>query len=405
MNYVKGWVIRLGIRSLMAAYLFLLWFVKIVGLKKREINRKEINILLTGVFYSDNWIIPHLRPLAGSICCKRVFMVSEVPVPTLDKVQAVYPPACLVRILGGDIARLLTFMWVCVHMRPEIVGGFHLLVNGLVAVLLAKVIGSRSLYICGGGPREVIGGGYTTENRIFSKLSNSDRIVERMLLESVKAFDLVITMGSGAIRFFRDRGVNTVFHIVPGGFDGNRFYPSIKPASTDLILVGRLSSVKRVDLLLYAIRILKMDLPDVVLTIVGDGPLRDSLEWLANKLGIEQNVKFVGQQKHVEQWLRRSKIFVLTSESEGLSLAMIEAMLCGLPAIVSDVGDLNDMVKPGVNGYLVSDRNPESFAKSFKNLLTNEDRLDRFRKDAYRSAIRYELSNVTLQWDRILTNL
>jgi glycosyltransferase involved in cell wall biosynthesis len=56
-------------------------------------------------------------------------------------------------------------------------------------------------------------------------------------------------------------------------------------------------------------------------------------------LGIDRNVRFAGHQNTVEDWLRKSKVFVLTSDSEGLSLSMMEAMMCGLPAIVSDVGE------------------------------------------------------------------
>lgn len=401
-KHVSEWIAHKGIRLLMAIYAGLMRTAKFVNLKERIAECDHYDILITGTFYSDNWIRSHLQPLAASRSCSRVRMVSETPVPFIDKVEAIYPTPWMIRMVGGDLARLVTFVWVGLRTRPHIVGGFHLLLNGLVAVLLARVINARSLYICGGGPREVVGGGYSTENRLFRKLRTPDAVVERRLLQAVAAFDLVITMGSGATNFFQQRGVKTKFHIVPGGFEGDRFYLSEKPRDIDLILVGRLSSVKRADLFLQVVNLVRDVLPDVSATVVGGGPLRSSLEQFAKRLGIEHNVKFVGQQHQIEEWLRHSKIFVLTSDSEGLSLAMIEAMLCGLPAVVTDVGDLGDLVEDGINGFLVPDRTPEAFALRLIDLLKDSERLLQFGRAARQSAERFEISNVSHLWDKIL---
>jgi len=101
----------------------------------------------------------------------------------------------------------------------------------MVAGLLARFIGSYSMYFCVGGPAEVINGGSLSENRLFRKIDKPDPIIERRLIEAVKDFDLVITMGEGAISFFRQHGVDAQFHIVSGGIDGSLFYPSELPPS------------------------------------------------------------------------------------------------------------------------------------------------------------------------------
>jgi glycosyltransferase involved in cell wall biosynthesis len=106
----------------------------------------------------------------------------------------------------------------------------------------------------------------------------------------------------------------------------------------------------------------------------------------------------------VENWLRKSKIFVLTSDSEGLSLSMMEAMMSGLPAVVSDVGDLGDLVEHGVNGYLVPRRSPELFADCVVELLTDARKLEEFSQAARRSALRYETQTTIQRWDSILGN-
>ena len=108
--------------------------------------------------------------------------------------------------------------------------------------------------------------------------------------------------------------------------------------------------------------------------IVGDGPLRQELETLAAALGLGDAVEFAGQRVDVSSILGRSRVFVLTSKTEGLSLALMEAMMAGLPAVVSDVGDLGDLVRHGENGYLVDVQTPDRFAERIAAIL--KDRRD-----------------------------
>ena len=323
----------------------------------------------------------------------------------MSKVEGVYPPAWLITCAGELGARLLYFVWVALRTRPHIVGGFHLLVNGLMAPLLGRLIGAKSLYFCVGGPVEVLDGGIWGGNRLFSRLSAPDAVVEQRLLEAVGACDLVITMGTRAITFFRERGVDTAFHVVSGGIDPDRFRPSPGVPEFDLVITCRLVQVKRVDLFLRAVARLVRDIPQLRAVIVGDGPLRPSLQALASELDINNHVVFAGEQTAVEGWLRRSRVFVLTSDSEGLSLALMEAMMSGLPAVVSAVGDLGDLVEHGVNGCLVAERTPEAFAAALRPLLTDARLLERFAAAAARVGQRNNPEAVTSRWDAILAAL
>jgi L-malate glycosyltransferase len=387
----------------MTLYVGLLHGARIAGRRPRAASATGHDILLTGTFYSDGWLASHLRALAMAERCARIRFVAAAPVPALPNVEAIYPPRWLTRLAGAVPARLATFAWVACRTRPHLVGGFHLLINGLVAILVGRLVGSRSLYFCVGGPAEVQDGGIRSENRLFSRLETPDPVVERRLLQTVAACDLVITMGTGAIAFFRERGVETVFHVISGAVDTERFRAVDATPTVDLILVARLVSIKRVDLFLQAVERVRRELPTVTATVVGDGPLRPHLEQLARELGIAGQVSFVGQQRGVEAWLRRAKVFVLTSDSEGLSLSLMEAMVCGLPAVVSEVGDLGDLVKNGINGYLVSDRTPEAFAARLVELLTDAEQRAAFGRAARRAGERYAVGAVTRLWNDILS--
>ncbi len=376
-----------------------------VGRRRRKLLPGEgCEIMLTGRFDSDNWILAHLGPLAASKECSRLWMVSTNPVPEVPKVVAVYPPKWLMRLVGVTPARLLVFAWAALRKRPHVVGGFNIMVNGIAAAIVGRLAGARSMYFCVGGPAEICDGGVHSVEGPFVKMETPDAVAERRLLRIVSTFDAIITMGTRAVAYFRDKGVDTDFHVVSGGIDAARFQPAEKSPLYDLILTGRLVEVKRMDVFLQVVKQVVEKLPCVRAVIVGNGTLYDELHSLSMDLGIDRNVSFAGYQNEVEGWLRKSRIFVLTSDSEGLSLSLMEAMMCGLPAVVSNIGDLADLVEDGVNGYLVPRRSPESFAARIIELLTDSKRLEAFSRAARRSTMRYETQATTRRWDNIISS-
>jgi len=376
-----------------------------LGRKRRPIGPEGCEIMLTGRFESDNWILAHIGPLSASRRCARLWMVSTNPVPQLSKVEAIYPRTWLIKVLGATQARLLTFMWAAIWKRPHVVGGFHLIVNGIASAIVGCAAGARSMYFCVGGPPEVRDGGVHADDHLLSRMRTADSLVEERLLKLVSSFDMVITMGTGAATFLRDKGVEGNLHVVSGGINSERFHPGTDESSIDLILAGRLAPIKRIDIFLQAVRRVADRVPTVKAVIVGDGPLREELQKLSEDLGIAENVAFAGRRDDVEHWLRSSRIFVLTSDSEGLSLSMMEAMISGLPAVVSDVGDLGDLVENGVNGYLVPRRSPQLFADCIVELLQNEQKLEKSAEAARRSAMKYATEATVQLWDRILTDI
>ena len=125
----------------------------------------------------------------------------------------------------------------------------------------------------------------------------------------------------------------------------------------------------------------QLEWADVVVwlaAIVGDGRLREELEVYAESLGLTENIEFLGKRKDVEELLMHSKVFVLPSKSEGLSIAMIEAMSAGVVPVVPDVGDLGDRVIDGVNGYLIEPNKIEEYAEIILSLLQDQDKLNEF---------------------------
>jgi len=141
--------------------------------------------------------------------------------------------------------------------------------------------------------------------------------------------------------------------------------------------VGRLSEEKGHYYLLEAWKKVMEVFPDARLLLIGDGPLRGRLESLSQKWGIDSRVRFLGI--HIDdlpELLNCLDVFVLPSVSEGLGIALIEAMAVGCPVIASRVGGIPDLVSPEY-GILVEPGDSVSLAESIIELLRDLPRRQR----------------------------
>ena len=396
---------RVAVRTALRGYLFALGFAGRMGREPRP-PVGGYHVLLTGTFSSDNWILAHLAPLAAASACRRVTMVATSRVPAIDKVDAVYPPRWLRRVAGDVASRLLVFIVVAVRTRPDAVGGFHLLINGLVAALLARTTGARAWYFCVGGITELRDGGVWGENAYFARIRWPDPVAERLLLRAASAFDLIVTMGSGAIGELRRRGViDPQFAVISGGITDSGPPDRRRDREFDAILVARLVPIKRIELFIDSIAELRAVRPHSRAVIVGDGPLRAALTDHARRRGVAGAITFAGHQDDVRAWLGNARVFVLTSRSEGLALSMMEAMMEGLPAVVPRVGDLGDLVEDGRNGYLIDDPSPTTFAAHIAQVLRDDRRYREFADCARLSGMTVSTQAATTRWESVLTDV
>jgi len=121
-----------------------------------------------------------------------------------------------------------------------------------------------------------------------------------------------------------------------------------------LVYVGRLAPVKNHPLLLNAFRAAFSSMPGLRLWMVGDGSERKMLENLAAELGIAAQVTFWGQQLDVAPFFSAADAFIMSSQSEGLPMSLLQAFSLGLPAIVTDVGGMSEVVRLAQAGVTVS---------------------------------------------------
>jgi glycosyltransferase involved in cell wall biosynthesis len=138
-----------------------------------------------------------------------------------------------------------------------------------------------------------------------------------------------------------------------------------------IIYVGRITEDKGLRYLIEAVYLLVSKCNDISLYLIGDGQEKESLALLSYKLGIDRIVHFMGNKKHDEipLWLSAADLFVLPTLQEGFGIAALEAMSCGLPVIASNVGGVPELVKNGINGYIVEPAKSREIAEKIYRVL------------------------------------
>jgi glycosyltransferase involved in cell wall biosynthesis len=167
-----------------------------------------------------------------------------------------------------------------------------------------------------------------------------------------------------------ERGVRPdKIRVLPHAVDTKRFHPSDTPPDLDLISVGHLIPRKRMNVVVDAIAELQTRGIAVRTGILGEGPERAALEAQIKARGVEHLVTLLGFRHDVEAMLRRSRIFALVSDWEGVPFAMIEALCTGLVPIVTDVGTIADWIEHERNGHIVPVGDARALADSIQRLM------------------------------------
>ena len=144
-------------------------------------------------------------------------------------------------------------------------------------------------------------------------------------------------------------------------------------------------------------------IPSIRAAIVGDGPLMADLKGRVSDLGLADNIEFLGKREDVRSVLLDSREFILTSQTEGLSIAMIEAMAAGVVPVVADIGELGDVVENGVNGYLIKPDCIAEYTERTLSLLQDRGRWEAFSQRGREVAsARCGLSVISRRWQEHL---
>lgn len=169
-----------------------------------------------------------------------------------------------------------------------------------------------------------------------------------------------------------------------------------------VIAMGRLEPQKGYPYLLRAIARVKNIRP-CRLMILGEGKKRGELEYLAQELGIKQNVVFLGFKKNPFKYLARADVFVLSSLWEGFPNVILEAMACGTPVIATCCpSGPEEIITDGVNGILVPVGNEKALGNAILRVLTEGKLMERLTRQGKKRARDFALKKKVREYEEIL---
>lgn len=175
-----------------------------------------------------------------------------------------------------------------------------------------------------------------------------------------------------------------------------------KNKSKHIVNVAKMSPQKNQKMLIEAFgKVIKAH-PDYQLWIYGEGELREELEDLTRELRLQDSVFMPGAKKNVHELIKDAELFVLSSDYEGLSNALLEAMMMGITVISTDCAGSNEAIRDGENGMLVPVGDKDALARAMCFCIENSQKAKEYALEAKKSAERYSPKRICAQWDELI---
>lgn len=251
--------------------------------------------------------------------------------------------------------------WLVQKIRPDILHAHYASSYGFLGALT--------------GYHPLVTSAWGSDVLLGPKESRLARWVVQFALERAA---LVTSMAHHMTRTLIELGVpRDKILTLPFGADTTIFHPQLpEPGqrAIDIICTRNFEPIYNLELLIRALRWVIARRPETECVLVGDGPLRTELKRLAQELGVESNVKWVGRVPlpEVAEWLRRAKVFVTPALSDGNNVSLNEAMACGCFPIASDIPANREWLVDGETGFIVPGDRPEVLAERILQAFDSE---------------------------------
>lgn len=356
-----------------------------------------INLLLI-VGLSDDKLISKTEVLLKSSLVNNIYLFRSNGnvYPQSNKVKTMpligngfYNKGLLLRFIF-DIYNLIGFSFLLFFKKIDVLIGFYLYPHGYYASLLGKIFKKPVILILPGTDLKVL-----IETKKQYKLFKQANYLG---LRGNDSINKLVDLGFDRNGLFILHNVFNIWQFEIGDENEKKY---------DIIFTGFLRKLKRIDIILEVVKEIKNEIPNVKCLIMGEGSEINYLIQLREDLKLRENVEIRAYSKPIKNVLKISKLYILTSESEGLPMSIIEAMSCGLPVVVSDINDIPDVVKHGKNGFLVPPHDVQGFTKYCLKLLNNEILRISMGKQARATIERFYKTDFSFEavskvWDNIL---
>jgi L-malate glycosyltransferase len=301
---------------------------------------------------SDDKLISKIKPFMVLEQVVEIHLIRRTPLVG-EKIKAWVPPGWLSKILFlSELYRLFALIYLCWRIKPDLIIAYYFIPHGIYAALGGGIFKTPVIQISTGSDIS-----YLKYSWVFRLISNANFIGVRGSMTK----QMLLELGVPAYKLF----------VPPNVFDLDDFLPLRMQKEYDLVHVSHFTAVKRIDILIQVISQLVHRFPKIKVALIG--PINATRHWQeqVKAMGLQNNVSFLGYKGREElcEFLNRSRVFIMTSEIEGLPMALVEAISCGLPSIVPDVGNITDIAVDQGNALIVPELDVDLFVEATAKLL------------------------------------
>jgi len=301
-------------------------------------------------------------------------------------------------MLCYDFFALLKGIQLCLKNKYDFINTQFAIPTGPVGLFLSRIFKIKNILSLHGGDI------YDPSKKSSPHRNWYWRIIVRLILNNANA--LVCQSSDtrkNTLRYFKPK---KEIHIIPLPYEKFKFKKVSREKlkmSKDkfyLVSVGRLVERKGYKYLIKAMKYLPKK---IHLNLIGDGPLENQLKKLAKKLKVENRVNFLGflSEEKKFQYLANSDLYVLSSIHEGFGIVLQEAMQVGLPIVATNNGGQLDIIKDGINGFLVKPKDTILLAKKILFLFKNVKMRKFFSKNNLKSVNRFDIKKIANEYLKI----
>lgn len=356
-----------------------------------------MNVLLVAKLSNHTLTENILSPLLKSSYVNHIYVLRDFPGDIVnDKVTYLCPP----KESKGKfrhVKKVIKGMGYCSKYKIDVIIGVLNTPHGYIGKTISVVMRIPYIHVAIAGHREFWLGG---------------KMMEKINLAVFRKAWMITVTGQQTFSYLMSKGFDerkvTVLPNLPNQAFMNIDVPKENKRIYDIVSFSRIDKNKNVSLLLKAIFRIK-DKCNARLIVAGDGSELNNLKETVKELGLESHVEFVGYISDLEDKFRiyqNSRIFVSCSKGEGFPVSLLEAMSCGCVPVVSNVGDIVDVIKQGINGYVFDDVDDEGeLTDCLIHLLCNEELMNKMSGEARKIQKSISVENNAKIWDNIFARI
>lgn len=282
--------------------------------------------------------------------------------------------------------------WLRKYCTEQNIRGVIAFTEGVYCFVLASLFGTRIKVI-------------SSERNDPKFMSWRRTILKRILLPTT---DWLVVQTEQIKRSFNWGGLKNKTSIIVNPVREDVFNQdnrNIFSSDNVIVSVARLFDQKRQEILIEAFALLIDQFPDWKLYIYGEGPKRKELEELILSKKLQNKVFLPGTSDNILKVMRGAKFFCLSSDYEGMSNAMVEAVCLGLPIVSTKVSGTDELIVEGENGYVVAIRDSVGLSMAMKQLMSDDTKIKKFSEYSLLLSEKFRLEKVVKDWTLLINSI